>query len=93
MSEHAQAAAGTLSTGTSKETQKVIFASSLGTVFEWYDFFLYGALAAVISKQFFAGVNDTTAFIFALMAFAAGFVVRPIGALVLGRLGDMFGRK
>jgi MFS family permease len=62
-------------------------------VFEWYDFFLYGALAAVISKQFFAGVNDTTAFIFALMAFAAGFVVRPFGALVFGRLGDMIGRK
>ena len=72
---------------------KVIFASSLGTVFEWYDFFLYGALAAVISKQFFAGVNDTTAFIFALMAFAAGFMVRPFGALVFGRLGDMIGRK
>jgi hypothetical protein len=62
-------------------------------VFEWYDFFLYGALAAVISKQFFAGVNDTTAFIFALMAFAAGFIVRPFGALVFGRLGDMIGRK
>ncbi len=77
----------TRSVGTSQETQKVIFASSLGTVFEWYDFFLYGALAAVISKQFFAGVNDTTAFIFALMAFAAGFIVRPFGALVFGRLG------
>ena len=56
-----------------REERKIIFASSLGTVFEWYDFFLYGALAVVISKQFFAGVNDTTAFIFALMAFAAGF--------------------
>ncbi len=76
-----------------QEERKVIFASSLGTVFEWYDFFLYGALAAVISKQFFAGVNDTTAFIFALMAFAAGFLVRPFGALVFGRLGDMIGRK
>lgn len=64
MSEQAQAIAATLSAGTSKETRTVIFASSLGTVFEWYDFFLYGALAAVISKQFFAGVNDTTAFIF-----------------------------
>ncbi|MCD5363995.1 MFS transporter [Chromobacterium aquaticum] len=73
--------------------RKVIFASSLGTVFEWYDFFLYGALAAVISKQFFAGVNDTTAFIFALMTFAAGFLVRPFGALLFGRLGDMIGRK
>ncbi|MFK0085750.1 MFS transporter [Pseudomonas sp. NPDC090755] len=76
-----------------REERKIIFASSLGTVFEWYDFFLYGALAAVISKQFFAGVNDTTAFIFALMAFAAGFLVRPFGALVFGRLGDMIGRK
>ena len=93
MSEHAQSLDATLGATTSKETQKVIFASSLGTVFEWYDFFLYGALAAVISKQFFAGVNDTTAFIFALMAFAAGFIVRPFGALVFGRLGDMIGRK
>ncbi|MFI8394357.1 MFS transporter [Pseudomonas sp. Choline-02u-1] len=93
MSDHAQPldAAGSAETGNA--TQKVIFASSLGTVFEWYDFFLYGALAAVISKQFFAGVNDTTAFIFALMAFAAGFIVRPFGALVFGRLGDMIGRK
>jgi MFS family permease len=78
---------------TSKEERKIIFASSLGTIFEWYDFFLYGAMAAVISKQFFAGVNDTTAFIFALLAFAAGFIVRPFGALVFGRLGDMIGRK
>ena len=76
-----------------REERKIIFASSLGTVFEWYDFFLYGALATVLSKQFFAGVNDTTAFIFALMAFAAGFLVRPFGALVFGRLGDMIGRK
>jgi MFS family permease len=81
----------TVSTG--KEERKIIIASSLGTVFEWYDFFLYGAMAAVISKQFFAGVNDTTAFIFALLAFAAGFIVRPFGALVFGRLGDMIGRK
>ncbi|MBN6772700.1 MHS family MFS transporter [Pseudomonas granadensis] len=93
MSEHAQPLGAASSAGTSNATQKVIFASSLGTVFEWYDFFLYGALAAVISKQFFAGVNDTTAFIFALMAFAAGFIVRPFGALVFGRLGDMIGRK
>lgn len=93
MSEHVQPMDAVRSAGTSQETQKVIFASSLGTVFEWYDFFLYGALAAVISKQFFAGVNDTTAFIFALMAFAAGFIVRPFGALVFGRLGDMIGRK
>jgi MFS family permease len=75
------------------EERKVIFASSLGTVFEWYDFYLYGSLAAIISKQFFSGVNETAAFIFALMAFAAGFAVRPFGALVFGRLGDMIGRK
>jgi MFS family permease len=71
----------------------VIGASSLGTVFEWYDFYLYGLLATVISAQFFSGVNDTTAFIFALAAFAAGFAVRPFGALVFGRLGDLVGRK
>jgi len=76
-----------------KEEKKVIFASSLGTVFEWYDFYLYGSLAAIIGKQFFSGVNETTAFIFALMAFAAGFAVRPFGALVFGRLGDLVGRK
>jgi MFS family permease len=77
----------------SKEERKVIFASSLGTVFEWYDFYLYGSLAAIIAKHFFAGVNETTAFIFALLAFAAGFAVRPFGAVVFGRLGDMIGRK
>ncbi|MEN2980956.1 MFS transporter [Tistrella bauzanensis] len=77
---------------TSKE-RKVIFASSLGTIFEWYDFYLYGSLAAIIAKQFFSGVNETAAYIFALMAFAAGFAVRPFGALVFGRLGDMIGRK
>ncbi|KHA71217.1 major facilitator transporter [Pseudomonas chlororaphis] len=93
MSEHVQPLDAVRSAETSPDTRKVIFASSLGTVFEWYDFFLYGALAAVISKQFFAGVNDTAAFIFALMAFAAGFIVRPFGALVFGRLGDMIGRK
>ncbi|ODS74149.1 MAG: MFS transporter [Bordetella sp. SCN 67-23] len=76
-----------------KEERRVIFASSLGTVFEWYDFYLYGSLAAIIAKQFFSGVNDTAAFIFALLAFAAGFAVRPFGALVFGRLGDMVGRK
>ncbi|WP_315809575.1 MFS transporter [Pseudomonas sp. C9-3] len=81
------------STGVTKEERKVIFASSLGTVFEWYDFYLYGSLAAIIAKHFFAGVNETTAFIFALLAFAAGFAVRPFGAIVFGRLGDMIGRK
>jgi hypothetical protein len=79
--------------GVTKEERKVIFASSLGTVFEWYDFYLYGSLAAIIAKHFFAGVNETTAFIFALLAFAAGFAVRPFGAIVFGRLGDMIGRK
>lgn len=73
--------------------RRVIFASSLGTVFEWYDFYLYGALSAIISRQFFAGVDETTGFIFALLAFAAGFFVRPFGALVFGRLGDLVGRK
>ncbi len=77
-------------TGTER---RVILASSLGTVFEWYDFYLYGLLATIISAQFFSGVNETTGFIFALAAFAAGFAVRPFGALVFGRLGDMVGRK
>ncbi len=71
----------------------VIAASSLGTVFEWYDFYLYGLLASAISVHFFAGVNETTGSILALMAFAAGFAVRPFGALVFGRVGDIVGRK
>lgn len=71
----------------------VIAASSLGTVFEWYDFYLYGLLATYISAQFFSGVNETTGFIFALAAFAAGFAVRPFGALLFGRIGDLVGRK
>ena len=75
------------------EEKKVIFASSLGTVFEWYDFYLYGSLAAIIGKQFFSGLDPAAAFIAALLAFAAGFFVRPFGALVFGRLGDMIGRK
>ncbi|WP_338943238.1 MFS transporter [Paraburkholderia sp. 22B1P] len=75
------------------DERKIIFASSLGTVFEWYDFYLYGSLAAVVGKQFFSSVNETAAFIFALLAFAAGFAVRPFGALVFGRLGDLVGRK
>jgi len=79
--------------GVDRSHRRVIFASSLGTVFEWYDFYLYGALSAVISRQFFSGVNETTGFIFALLAFAAGFFVRPFGALVFGRLGDLIGRK
>jgi len=76
-----------------KGHKKVIFASSLGTVFEWYDFYLYGSLAAIIAKQFFSGVNETTGFIFALLAFAAGFAVRPFGAAFFGSLGDRIGRK
>jgi hypothetical protein len=75
------------------EERKVIFASSLGTVFEWYDFYLYGSLAAIMAKQFFSGLDAGSAFIFALLAFAAGFIVRPFGALVFGRLGDLIGRK
>jgi len=77
----------------SPEEKKVIFASSLGTVFEWYDFYLYGSLAAIIAKQFFSGLDAGSAFIFALLAFAAGFIVRPFGAIFFGRLGDMIGRK
>ncbi|BDG73639.1 MFS transporter [Roseomonas fluvialis] len=77
----------------SKEERKVILASSLGTVFEWYDFYLYGSLAAVIGANFFSQFPETTRNIFALLAFAAGFLVRPFGALVFGRLGDMVGRK
>jgi MFS family permease len=72
---------------------KVIAASSLGTIFEWYDFYLYGLLATVITAQFFSGVNESTGFILALAAFAAGFAVRPFGALVFGRIGDLVGRK
>ncbi|MBW8828164.1 MAG: MHS family MFS transporter [Burkholderiales bacterium] len=75
------------------EEKKVIFASSLGTVFEWYDFYLYGTLAAIIGKQFFSNLDPTSQVIFSLLAFAAGFIVRPFGALVFGRLGDMIGRK
>ncbi|MCE5233853.1 MAG: MFS transporter, partial [Xanthomonadaceae bacterium] len=83
------AGSGPLTTG----HKRVILASSLGTVFEWYDFYLYGSLAAIIGKQFFAGLNETSAFVFALLAFAAGFAVRPFGALVFGRVGDLVGRK
>jgi len=76
-----------------RDEKRVIFASSLGTVFEWYDFYLAGSLAAFISKSFFSGVNPTAGFIFTLLSFAAGFAVRPFGAIVFGRLGDMVGRK
>ena len=77
---------------TSQE-RKVVLASSLGTIFEWYDFYLYGSLAAIIARQFFTNLDPTSAFIFALLAFAAGFIVRPFGALIFGRLGDRVGRK
>ncbi len=76
-----------------REEKKVIFASSLGTVFEWYDFYLFGSLSAIMAAHFFSGVNPTAAFIFTLLAFAAGFAVRPFGALFFGRLGDLVGRK
>jgi MFS family permease len=96
MAEPLATAPGTTPTTTAaitKDERRVIFASSLGTVFEWYDFYLYGSLAAIISKQFFTALNETSAFIFALLAFAAGFAVRPFGAIVFGRLGDLIGRK
>ncbi len=76
-----------------REEKKVIFASSLGTVFEWYDFYIYGSLAVFIARHFFAGLDPGAAFIATLLGFAAGFFVRPFGALVFGRLGDMIGRK
>ena len=77
----------------SRSQRKVVLASSLGTVFEWYDFYLYGSLASIIAKQYFSSLDPTSGFIFALLAFAAGFIVRPFGALVFGRLGDLVGRK
>ena len=89
----AYATAPRSSRGMTAEEKKVIFASSLGTVFEWYDFYIYGTLAAILAKQFFSGVAPTAAFIFTLLAFAAGFAVRPFGALVFGRIGDLVGRK
>jgi MFS family permease len=79
--------------GMTAEERKVIFASSLGTVFEWYDFYIYGTLGVFLAKYFFANVPPNVGFIFALLAFAAGFAVRPFGALIFGRLGDMIGRK
>ena len=75
------------------EHRKVIIASGLGALFEWYDFYLYGALATILARQFFATLDPRAALVFALLGFAAGFVVRPLGALLFGRLGDMIGRK
>jgi len=89
MSDNASAADHTVD----RDDRLVILASSVGTVIEWYDFYLYGSLAAIITVQFFSGVNETTGYIFALMAFAAGFAVRPFGAIFFGRLGDLWGRK
>ena len=89
----ATASAVSTNTPMTGEEKKVIFASSLGTVFEWYDFYLYGTLAAIIGKQFFTPLDPASRDIFSLLAFAAGFLVRPFGALVFGRLGDMIGRK
>ena len=77
----------------SREEKKVILASSLGTIFEWYDFYLYGTLAVIIGNQFFSALDPASRTIFSLLAFASGFLVRPFGALVFGRLGDMVGRK
>ena len=79
--------------GMNAAQRRIVLASSLGTVFEWYDFYLYGSLATIIARQFFSALDPTSAFIFALLAFAAGFIVRPFGALVFGRLGDKVGRK
>src|SRR5256714_9071084 len=75
------------------EQRMVIFASSLGTVFEWYDFYIYGTLGVFLAKYFFSNVPANVGFIFALLAFAAGFAVRPFGALIFGRIGDLVGRK
>src|SRR6187455_2914949 len=75
------------------DEKRVVFASSLGTIFEWYDFYLFGVLTSIIGAQFFAPLDESTRNIFTLLAFAAGFLVRPFGAIVFGRLGDMIGRK
>ena len=72
---------------------RVIVASSVATVFEWFDFFLYGSLAVILGRKFFSNTNDASAFVLALLAFAAGFAVRPFGAIVFGFLGDLWGRK
>ncbi|WP_395623743.1 MFS transporter [Sphingomonas daechungensis] len=93
MATEAEAATNDDASVTSQNSKLVIAASSLGTIFEWYDFYLYGLLATILTAQFFSGVNETTGFILALAAFAAGFFVRPFGALVFGRIGDLVGRK
>ena len=93
MAVSASPASSTERKTTTERPKLVIAASSLGTIFEWYDYYLYGLLATILSAQFFSGVNETTGFILALAAFAAGFFVRPFGALVFGRIGDLVGRK
>ena len=89
----ATAASGKAIRPMTSEEKRVILASSLGTVFEWYDFYLYGSLAVIIGAQFFSAFDPNTRSVFALLAFAAGFFVRPFGALVFGRIGDLVGRK
>ena len=84
---------GTQSGGMTSEQRLVIFASSLGTVFEWYDFYIFGTLYAILAGKFLSGVNPSISFILLLLIFAAGFAVRPFGALIFGRLGDLTGRK
>ena len=93
MTMAAAAGGGIRTGGMTAEERKVIFASSLGTIFEWYDFYIYGTLGAFLAKHFFSNVPPNVGFIFALLAFAAGFAVRPFGALIFGRLGDLVGRK
>ena len=93
MTQAATAQADSLSRPMTSKERRVVLASSAGTIFEWYDFYLYGSLASIIAKNFFSNVNPTAAYIFALLAFAAGFAVRPFGAIVFGRLGDLVGRK
>src|SRR5688572_10915870 len=84
---------GARSPGMTSEERLVIFASSLGTVFEWYDFYIYGTLGVFLAKYFYSNVPANVGFIFTLLAFAAGFAVRPLGALLFGRIGDIVGRK
>ena len=90
--EAAQVPPGTHNAG-GRSLRRIVFGTSAGTIFEAYDFILFGSLAPIISRQFFSAVNETTAFIFALLTFAAGFAVRPLGALLFGRMGDKTGRK
>jgi len=93
MTQAATAPADSRTRPMTSQERRVVFASTAGSIFEWYDFYLYGSLASIIAKNFFSNVNPTASYIFALLAFAAGFAVRPFGAVVFGRLGDMVGRK